>query len=63
MVSTPGDLHLVEYKVERSVQLTFAVSPDVVQKFLLASWQAASMPPGPSEGAKFKVVFRKSIVT
>src|SRR5258708_10539674 len=58
-----ADQHIVEYDVERRVQLTFAVSPEQAKKLLPASWQVASMPPGPSEGANFMVAFRNRLLT
>ncbi len=61
--SDSADQHLVEYDVERRVQLTFAVSPEQAKKLLPASWQVASMPPGPSEGANFMVAFRNRLLT
>ncbi len=61
--SASADQHLVEYDVERRVQLTFAVSPEQAKKLLPASWQVASMPPGPSEGANFMVAFRNRLLT
>ena len=61
--SDSADQHLVEYDVERRVQLTFAVSPEQAKKLLPASWQVASMPPGPSEGANFMVAFRNTLLT
>src|SRR5260370_29610648 len=61
--SASADQHLVEYDVERRVQLTFAVSPEQDKKLMPASWQVASMPPGPSEGANFMVAFRNTLLT
>src|SRR5258708_23533366 len=61
--SDSADQHLVEYDVERRVQLTFAVSPEQAKKLLPASWQVASMPPGPSEGGNFMVAFRNRLLT
>jgi hypothetical protein len=62
-VSAASAQHLVEYDVERRVQLTFTVSPSEAQKFLPAPWQVASMPRGPSEGANFAIVFRNRLLT
>jgi len=61
--SDSADQRLVEYDVERRVQLTFAVSPEQAGKFLPSSWQVASMPSGPSEGSNFMIAFRNRLLT
>lgn len=63
LVSSAADPQLVEYDVERRVQLTFAVSSEKIATFLPQSWQPATMPPGPAEGANLIVTFRNRLLT
>jgi hypothetical protein len=62
-VSTSIALRHVESDFERRVQIAFSVASGKVRKFLPRSWTAASMPPGPSEGANLLVVFRNRLHT
>jgi hypothetical protein len=57
------NLRLVEYDVERRVQLTFAVSAVEAQKFLVPPWGVTEMAPGPSEGANLVIAFRNRLLT
>jgi hypothetical protein len=61
--STPIALRRVETDVERRVQIAFSVAPGKIQRFLPPSWEAASMPAGPSEGANFLIAFRNRLHT
>ena len=49
--------------VERRVQIAFSVAPSKVQRFLPRLWEAASMPPGPSDGANLLIAFRNRLHT
>jgi hypothetical protein len=62
-VPTSIALRHVESDVERRVQIAFSVAPSKVQRFLPPSWNTASMPPGPSEGANLLIVFRNRLHT
>lgn len=62
-VSTSIALRHVESDVERRVQIAFSVAPGKVQRFLPPSWEAACMPPGPSDGANLLIVFRNRLYT
>jgi hypothetical protein len=62
-VSTSIGLRHVETDVERRVQIAFSVAPSKIQRFLPPSWEAASMPLGPSEGANLLIVFRNRLHT
>jgi len=62
-LSTSIALRHVESDFERRVQIAFSVAPGKVHTFLPRSWNAASMPPGPSEGANLLIVFRNRLHT
>lgn len=62
-VSTSIGLRHVETDIERRVQLAFSVAPSKIQRFLPPSWEAASMPTGPSEGANLLIAFRNRLHT
>jgi hypothetical protein len=62
-VSTSITLRHVETDVERRVQIAFSVSPSKIRRFLPPSWEAASMPPGPSDGANLLIAFRNRLHT
>jgi hypothetical protein len=62
-VSTSVAFRHVESDVERRVQIAFSVAPNKVQRFLPPSWEAACMPPGPSDGANLLIVFRNRLYT
>lgn len=53
----------VETDVERRVQIAFSVAPAKIQSFLPLSWEPASMPPGPSDGANLLIAFRNRLHT
>jgi hypothetical protein len=59
----PIALRHVESDVERRVQIAFSVAPGKVQRFLPPSWETASMPARPSEGANFLIAFRNRLHT
>jgi hypothetical protein len=62
-VSTFIGLRHVETDVERRVQIAFSVAPSKIQRFLPRSWEAATTPPGPSEGANLLIAFRNRLHT
>jgi hypothetical protein len=62
-VSTSIALRHVESDVERRVQIAFSVAPGKVQRFLPPLWEAASMPPGASDGANLLIAFRNRLHT
>jgi hypothetical protein len=62
-VSTSIALRHVETDVERRVQIAFSVAAGKIQRFLPPSWEAASMPAGPSDGANLVIVFRNRLHT
>jgi hypothetical protein len=62
-VSTSVALRHVETDVERRDQIAFFVAPSKIQSFLPRSWEAASMPTGPSEGANLLIAFRNRMHT
>jgi hypothetical protein len=62
-VSTFIAFRHVESDVERRVQIAFSVAPSKVQRFLPPSWNAASIPTGPSDGANLLIVFRNRLHT
>ncbi|SEC97407.1 hypothetical protein [Bradyrhizobium erythrophlei] len=62
-ISTSIALRHVESDFERRVQIAFSIAPSKIQAFLPRSWEAASLPPGPSEGANLLIVFRNRLHT
>jgi hypothetical protein len=62
-VSTSIALRHVESDVERRVQIAFSVAPGKIQSFLPPSWEAASLPPGPSDRANLLIAFRNRLHT
>jgi hypothetical protein len=58
----PGTRH-ADSDVERRLVIAFSVAAEKLQPFLPAKWRAASLPPGPSEGANLLVAFRNRLQT